>query len=163
MNLYEINTEIEKAIENLFLNTDEATGEVRQEDLDALEALKVAKDEKLEAIGCYIKNTKAEAEAIKAEEKALKERREALEKKEERLKEYVANALQGEKWASAKVAFSFRKSEAVVIPDIDLLDEDYLNEEITYKPDKRAIKDELKSGGEVRGAYLEEKQNLQIK
>lgn len=163
MTLYEINAEIEKAIENIFLNVDEATGEVRQEDLDALEALKVAKDEKLEAIGCYIKNTKAEAEAIKAEEKALKERREALEKKEESLKAYVASVLNGEKWASPKIAFSFRKSEAVAIPDIDKLDKAFLIKEVTYKADKKAIKEALKAGGEVEGAYLESKNNLQIK
>lgn len=163
MNLYEINAGIEEAIENIFLNTDEETGEIRQEDLDALEALKMAKDEKLENIGCYIKNTAAMAEAIKAEEKALKERREALENKAESLKAYVANALQGEKWASAKVEYSFRRSKAVSIPDIELLDKNYLVAETTYKPDKKAIKEAIKAGKEVRGAFIEEKNNLQIK
>ena len=163
MNLYEINAEIEKAIEALFANADEVTGEIRQEDVDALEAMKMARDEKLENIGCYIKNAKAMADAIKAEEKALKERRETLESKAENMKAYVANALQGEKWESAKVAFSFRRSESVSIPDIDLLDEKYLVQEVTYKPDKKAIKEAIKAGNEVRGAFLDEKQNLQIK
>lgn len=163
MNLYEINAEIEKAIEALFANADEETGEIRQEDVEALEAMKMARDEKLENIGCYIKNVKAEAEAIKNEEKALKERRETLESKAENMKAYVANALQGEKWASAKVAFSFRKSEAVAIPDIEKLQKEYLIEEVTYKPDKKAIKEALKNGDSVEGAYLESRNNLQIK
>lgn len=165
MNLYEINTEIEKAIEAIFLNADEETGEIRKEDVDNLEALNVARDEKLESIGCYIKNKKAMAEAIKEEEKALKERRETLESKVENMKAYVANALQGEKWASAKVAFSFRKSKAVVIDEsyIENIPKEYLIEQ-DPKIDKKAIKADIEMGKDLEGiAHIEEKQNLQIK
>lgn len=163
MNLYQINAEIESAIEALFANTDEVTGEVRQEDIDNLEALKMQREEKLESIGCFIKNLKAEAEAIKAEETALKSRREVLEHKRERLETYVSNILQGEKFSSPRVSFSFRRSSSVNIPDINLLDENYLIAETKYKADSKAIKEALKSGQEVRGAFLEERNNLQIK
>lgn len=163
MTLYEINNEMKMALDDVLNSVDEETGEVDESYVHILEDLQMQRDEKLDNIGAYIKNLAAEAEAIKTEEKKLAERRKATENKVERLKNYVAEILNGEKFESSRVAFSFRRSEQVVIPDEEHLDERYLVREVTWKPDKKAIKEAIKSGELVVGAYLETKNNLQIK
>ena len=110
-----------------------------------------------------MKDLLAEAEAIKAEEQALAKRRKQAENKADWLKRYVAQALEGEKFKTPRVAISYRTSEAVEILDEDLIPEEFLMIKTEYKPDKKAIKDELKVGGEVEGAVLVKRTSLQIK
>lgn len=163
MNLYEINAAIEEAINNLFNSVDEETGEVSPEAVKNLSDLQIQKEEKLDNIAAYIKNLLAEADMIKTEEANLKARREAKEKKAESLKNYLAAALDGEKFESSRVSCSWRKSEVVNIPDVELIPDEYKKIKTDISADKAAIKKALKSGEEVRGAFLETKNNLQIK
>jgi len=158
VNLYEINQEIDRAIQNCI---DPETGEIL-DDTSELDALTLARDEKIENIACYIKNLKADAEAIRTEEKKLAERRKTCENRAEWLKKYLANNLQGEKFKSPRVAVSWRRSQAVVVEDIWKLPEDYLR----YKdpePDKTAIKDAIKKGFDVEGAELVDNLSMVIK
>ncbi|MFW5631142.1 MAG: siphovirus Gp157 family protein [Acetivibrio ethanolgignens] len=156
MNLYEINA----AIMDCMQEVDEETGELLN--VEMLDSLLLAKDEKIENIACWIKNLKADAEALKAEKDSFAKRQKAAENKVEQLKQYLSNVLEGEKFSSDKAAISFRKSEAVEIDDWTKLDKDYLK----YKDpdvDKSAVKKALKSGCILNGVRLVEKQNIQIK
>ncbi len=152
MNIYDINRAIENCI------TEE--GEVIDE--QALTELLMAKEEKIENVACWIKNLTAEAEAIKAEKERLAERQKKAEEKAESLKKWLAFALEGEKFTTARVAISYRKSVSVQV-DESLLDKKYMKEKVTYTPDKTALKKALQAGENIEGAYLEEKQNIQIK
>lgn len=157
MTLFDIN----KAILEFDYEIDEETGEIlNAQDLDALQ---LAREEKIEGVGLWIKNLTAEAEAVKKEKDAMADRQRRLEKKAESLKNYLAWALQGEKFSTPRIAMSFRKSEVVNIPDEALLDDRFVNITMVKKPDKKLIKDTLKAGREVPGAELVTKQNLQIK
>lgn len=144
---------------------DEETGEVLFDE-ENLTALELERNKKLEAVALYIKSLEAEAEAMKAEAKKLSDRREAKERKAERLRSYISNSMQAlgdTKLETAKVALSFRKSEAVEVYDPVLLPAEFTKTKTTVTPDKTAIKAAIKSGQEVAGATLEVKQNLQIK
>ena len=152
MNIYDIN----RAIENCITED----GEVIDE--QALTELLMAKEEKIENVACWIKNLTAEAEAIKAEKEKLAERQKQAEAKAESLKKWLAFALEGEKFTTARVAISYRKSVSVKV-DESLLDKKYMKEKVTYTPDKIALKKALQAGENIEGAYLEEKQNIQIK
>lgn len=163
MHLYEINTQINDAISEIMASVDPETGEVSQEAVDRLTELQIQRDEKLDNIGAYMKNIASDIEALKTEEKALASRRKVKENELENLKKYVSLQLQGEKFESPRVRFSFRRSEAVKIPDITMLPKKYLIKETTYKADTSAIKEALKAGGKVKGAFLDERNNLQIK
>ena len=157
MTLFDIN----KAILEFDYEIDEETGEIlNAEELDALE---LARNEKIEGVGLWIKNLQAEAEAVKKEKDAMADRQRRLEKKAESLKNYLAWALQGEKFSTPRIAMSWRKSESVLIPDEAALDDRFVNIQMIKKPDKKLIKDTLKAGLEVPGAELVTKQNLQIK
>ena len=152
--LYEINQSILECL-------DAETGEII--DADALDSLLMQRDEKLEGIACWIKNLQSDALAYKAEKDAFAARQKAAESKAESLKKYLASALQGQAFSTAKCAVSFRKSEKVDIPEEYLVPLEFLDEEITYKPNKKAIKEAIKAGREVCGCQLIESINVQIK
>ena len=166
MTLYEINQNIESALERMFTEVDEETGEVKDELVTELAELNIARDEKLEAIGCYIKNLQAEAAAILEESKQLKARFEQKAKRVEYLKNMLTEDLleHGEmKKEFTKVAYSFRKSKQVVITDEDSIPPMYIKAKVEMVPDKTAIKKAIEGGETVTGAQVVENQNIQIK
>ena len=155
--LYEINADLDALLEQ----TDE-NGEI---DGEALDALLLEKQEKIENVALYVKNLAAEIEAIKTEEKSFKERRDRLEKKKEGLTQYLAFALDGQKFDTARVSITYRKSKAVEI-DEAVFWENPAEMFIRYKEpevDKKAITEALKNGGIVPGATLVEKTSMTIK
>ena len=156
MNLYDIEYEITNCV-------DSETGEIIDE--QRLDALQMAREKKIENILLWIKNLKSEAGAIREEEKKLADRRQSDEKKAESLTQYVQNVLNGEKFKTSRVVVSYRKSEAVIVDDLQLMQET-CDEYLKYKdpePDKAKIKAALKDGITVPGCHMEERQNITIK
>ena len=157
--------EIDQAIMDL---VDLETGEIL--DYEAFSELKMEREAKIEGMALWTKNLDAEVAAIKAEEKSLAERRKSLEKKSESLKKYIANILAGDKFSTARVACTFRKSKAVEIPDeaafIQAMQESMHFEYLTFGKttvNKTEVTNAIKAGKEVPGAQLVEKHNLSIK
>ena len=79
MKLYEIDRELEA----LLSNVDEETGELLI-DPEAIDALLMAKEDKIEGIALWIKDLRAEAAMVKSEKEALAKRQQVLENKAER-------------------------------------------------------------------------------
>lgn len=153
MKLYEIDEAIMACI-------DAETGEII--DADKLDKLTMERDAKIENVACWIKDLKAEAEALKAEKMAFAERQKVAENKMESLKKWLAYALNGQKFKSTRDSVSFRATESVEVPDIYKLDENY----VRYKEpeaDKDAIKKAIKAGQEVAGATLVKNTSVIIK
>ena len=158
MTIYEIDQAIMECV-------DLETGEII--DTEQLDKLQMERDAKLENVACWIKDLKAEAEALKNEKQALAERQRVAENKAESLKKWLAYALQGEKFKTSKCAISFRKSEAVEVTDEGLnnLMKEH-DELLTYKapePNKTAIKQALKDGLNVAGVQLVQNTSTIIK
>ena len=158
MTIYEIDQAIMECV-------DLETGEII--DTEQLDKLQMERDTKLENVACWIKDLKAEAEALKNEKQALAERQRVAENKAESLKKWLAYALQGEKFKTTKCAISFRKSEAVEVTDEGLnnLMKEH-DELLTYKapePNKTAIKQALKDGLNVAGVQLVQNTSTIIK
>ena len=157
MKLYEIDNAIYECV-----NED---GEVI--DQEKLETLQMERDKKIEGIACWIKELTAEANAIKEEKLRLEARQRVAENKVKSLKSYLAYALKGARFRTAKVSVSFKKTESVeVTPDglenLRAMRDDLLK----YKepePDKTAIKQALKSGLNVRGVQLVQNTSTIIK
>ena len=159
MTIYEIDNEIMNCI-------DMETGEVI--DTDKLNELQMERDAKIENVALWIKELKAEAEAIKNEKQALAERQRVAENKAESLKNWLAYALNGEKFKTAKCSISYRNSESVEVTEEGL--EALMREHedlLTYKtpePNKKAIKDAIKNDGlTVAGVQLLQKTSTIIK
>lgn len=154
--------EIDKAIEAFFEeNVDLETGELLN--IEQLDELNLAREQKIENIGLYIKNLEAEKEAVKHEKDNFADREKRLGKKIESLKGYLGYALQGQKFSTPKVAVSFRKSESVLVKDEYLVPDKYCEFTMVRKPNKTNLKKALKDGEEIMGVELVEKQNISVK
>lgn len=166
MTMFEINDSIRAVLDKMGREM-ETEGFVSDETLAEYEALSEAKDDKMESIALYYKETQAEADAIKAEAKKLAERAEVAQKKADSLKGYLSRIMEideMEKFTTSRVKVSFRKSESVIVDDdLKNVDERFVITKTTYAADKASIKEAIKNGEDVKGAHLETKQNIQIK
>lgn len=161
MNLWQIDRAILDCV-------DLETGEVI--DIEALAALSMERETKLENIALYIKNLDREAAAIREEEKALAERRKAKENKSARLKAYLAESLGGEKFETARCSISYRKSSALEVEDTtavaEWLDNNGYVDLVVYAAptiDKREVTKLVKGGTVIPGVELVERQSMQVK
>lgn len=158
MNLYEINQAILAAL------TPDDDGVLADDAMDKLSELMMVAEEKLENIGCLLKDWRAEADAIKAEADRLTERRKAIENRADRLRQYAADmmvAMGKSKLETARCVLSFRSSSAVDVLDESVIPDEYFKTKRDLQ--KAEISKALKAGLTVPGAALVERANLQIK
>ena len=148
---------------------DEETGEIIRVDLSAeLDDLRMAREEKLENVACWLKNLSAEADAIRAEEDRLMKRRKAAETKAANLKAWLLAAMTREdgttdRLKTARASISVRRNPPTTICDDELLPWAYKTVKQVITPDKAAIKAALLAGQEVPGAHLEYGRSVMIK
>lgn len=164
MNLFEINKAISDVIEKGFYE-DEETGEILFE-VDDLDDLKIAFDEKIDGISGYIKNLDSLNEGIKKEIDNLSKRKKENEKKIKSLKDYLLTMLDIEgikKYETVKNKLLTRKSKSVNILNEDLISNDFKKRKETWSIDKTAIKAAISNGKKVDGAELVENTNLTLK
>ena len=155
MNLYEIEDAILECV-------DTETGDIV--DIERLEALELERDTKISNIACWIKDLKAEAEAIKTEKQALDKRQRVAENKAEQLKNYLSGFLNGAKFKDARVSISYRTSTSTQIDeglDINSLPDEF--KKVTVEPSKTAIKEALQNGQEIAGCRLVQNTSIQIR
>ena len=128
MKLYEIDNAIMDCV-------DMETGEII--DIERLSSLQMERDQKIEGIGCWIKNLLSDAKALKEEKDNLAARQKVAENKAASFKEFLSKYLDGEKFKTAKYT--------------------------DPTPDKVGLKAALKAGKEFPGISLKTSQNIQIK
>jgi hypothetical protein len=153
MKLYEIDNEILSCV-------DVETGEIF--DIDRFEELELEREAKIENICLWIKNLKAEAEALKAEKEVFANRQKSVENKMESLKRYISSYLDGTAFESTKVKVSYRKSESVEVAEGAIVPDEYLRFK-EPEVDKTALKKAIKGGLKLDGVSIVEKNNIQIK
>lgn len=162
MTLYEIDA----GIQELLSEVDPETGELIT-DYEALDALLMERETKIENIVLFIKNLSSDVRELKAEEAALAERRKKAEKNAERLREYVSHALGGEKFQTPRCCVSFRKSTALELGEgFTEWAKEHADTLLRYKepePDKTAIKAALAGGAEIPDAKLVQNTTMTIK
>lgn len=156
MTLYEINEKIREFLEN---NIDPETGEILN--LDTLGDLELERSVKLENYALAVKNLRADIDAIKVEEDALKARRERLTNTKNKLEAVLKQELDGEKFVTARVQITHRKTSSVEVLDIKALPEKFLRFE--PKADKTAIRTAINAGENVDGARIVNGLSMMIK
>lgn len=160
MNLYQISEELKKAIEE---SVDTETGEIL--DYTRIEELKMARDEKREAVALYIKNLLSDSKAIDEEIKTLTARKKSKSNRAENLKQYLAKDLQDNglnKFETPKVVLTFRKSQILEVKSTENIPHEFFKQPEPVL-DKMALKNELKLGIKYEGVALVDKKNIQIK
>ena len=133
--------------------------------LDTLDSIDWEHDfsEKIENCIKVIRNKDARIEGYKAEIKRLQALKSSEEKAVERIKSRISEAMrltQHDKLDTTLFKVGFRKSKAVVVDETKLPKKYQV---ATYKPDKKTLKELLKSGKHIKGAALEERSNLSIR
>lgn len=169
MTLYDIDAQIaalDGAAEDDML-IDAETGELISVS-QALDALRMEREAKLENVACWVKNLCAEADAIREEENRLVKRRKAAETKAANLKAWLLAAMTREdgttdKLKTGRVMVSVKRNPPSTVVDEALLPSAYKVAKITYQANKDLIKRELLAGGEVPGAHLEYGRSVVIK
>lgn len=148
-------------IDNAILScVDMETGEII--DAEQLAALQIEREQKIEAVALWYKNLRSDAAQYKAEKDAFAEKERAATAKADSLKQFLIDALQGEKFKTTRVSVSYRRSESVVVDDVLNLPPSFVKF-AAPEPDKTAIKQAIKNGEEIRGARLESNQSVIIK
>ena len=148
---------------------DMETGEIL--DAERLDALQMEREQKLEGVALWVKDLKAEAEAVKAEADKLTARKKALDNKIESIKTWLAAALNGEKLKTARCNVYQTHSQKVVIDDEKALIDMFMTSPFGEKflrmkepeIDKVALKDSMKQGYEFEFAHLETTESVVIK
>jgi hypothetical protein len=121
-------------------------------------------EDKAENTACVIKNLEADAKAIEEEEKRLRARRKKLETSAESLKfylEYHMKTTDVQKVTGKLFTLAIQKN-----PPSLKLDQTTLNDKwwvVKREPDNAKIKDALKSGEKIDGAWLEQGESLRIR
>ena len=172
MTLYEINEQFSAAMEMYEAGVDEVvdteTGEVKSLS-DVLTELNMSREEKIENTVRYIKNLRADSEAVRAEAATLMERADRFDKKAEQLEDYLLSQLGDcKKLETPLYTLKVRVSKSTCCPTdeeaIQRLPEGFWNIKTTVKvaPDKKAIKAALEKGEKLEGCSIVENRRLSI-
>lgn len=165
MHLYEINEALLAAIAKAEQAAIENEGEIPEGLAADLDALELARDEKIGNCIAWLKSEQAMADALTTEAKRLSVRADHHTKNAEWMKGYLS-ACVGEKnkWEGTQGKISWRKASAVVIGDATKVPIIYTRlVPETRVPDKKAIADAIGNGVEIPECEVVTKQHIQIK
>lgn len=160
--LYELDQRINELITN---SIDTETGEVSDGFIEKLDALNMERNQKIDNIMCLIKNLDSETTAFDNEVKRLAELKKSAKSRAESLKAYLTNYMEAgvEKFTSPHGKIGWRKSEKVIVQDVDALPEEFKKVKVDITADLVSLKKALKEDRKIDGVSLEEHQNIQIK
>lgn len=159
MNIYECG----ELIHQIESKAEQNDGAISDEDMQAIVLAQTSSLEKLTKLARYVKYLEGFQELAKAEIDRLYARKKTAENRVESIKNWLLPYLQEHGPVNLGMhRMSIRPSEGVI------LDENFNNPQYgevvtTFKPDKKAIKESIKNGIEVKGAFLEKRLHVQIR
>lgn len=161
--LYQIDAALQSALDTLSDN-----GGILTPELESILALDGAQwADKAQSYMHVITNLESDAAACDAEIARLKAVAERSERQAEALRDRLRDSLLargGDPVTVGTWKLSLRKSEAVEVEtDAENLPIRFRTTKTTYAPDKKAIKDAIKSGESVEGASIVTRHSLQVK
>lgn len=162
MNIYTIKNEYQLIISEIINNE----GEITPENEIALQINKEQLQSKAVDYSYVIKSLDNDCDAIDNEIKRLQQLKKVRTNLAERLKNTISDAMnlyEVEKIETPLIKLSFRNSESVEITNEKQLDPCFIVTKTVSSPDKKAIKDAIKSGVFVEGATISYNKNLQIR
>lgn len=163
--------EIQTEIYNTFRAIEECDDEQREElenyVNEYLDMLAEQEADKIDAYAHVIREQSARIEFLKAEKKRIDARLKTANNGLDRMKVYMVDVLNqaGIKKATGNSStLSLRRSEAVLVSvGPDTLPEELKTVKTTITPNKKAIKDAIKSGKDIDGCSIVENMSLQVR
>jgi hypothetical protein len=138
-------------------------GELSDEDMALIVIAQTASLEQLGKLIHYVKYLEGFETVAKAEVERIQARRKTAANRIESIKRWLCPYV--EKHGPITIGtyrLSTRKSQAVVLAE-DFNNPQYGETVTLFKPDKKAIKESIQNGIEVKGAVLEDRLNVQIR
>lgn len=165
-NIYQLDQQFQAALD-LFEQgftelVDTDTGEIKSL-AEYMEELKATKQEKIDNLAKYVKNTTAFIADLKQAKNELDERIKAKQARLDNAMEYLKEVTEGKKYEAVDYVISYRKSVRVEIADTAVVPTKYLTVKTTTEPNKKALKKALEEGLEVDGIKLVENLNMSVK
>lgn len=157
MNLYELTKEW-KELQDLLLDDSLDPSDLQ----NAYEAITAERDKKLENIRKLLRHLEVDVEKVQAEKERLSMFEKRYEAKINSLLNWVETCLQpGEKFECPIGSFGWRKSEYLESVENATIPKAF--QRIKIEADKNRIKDAIKAGKKIKGWFIAERQNLQVK
>ena len=175
MTLYEINQELNSILEQYVAIDEERvvdgeTGEViSKEEFDKMfNSLQVAREVKVKADICKIKNLRSDEEQLKIARDSYDKRIKETRNQADRLQEYLRYCLNGEKFSCTEGVVTYRTTKNCVVIDAEHLydiPQDYIKARELKESDfsKTDIKSSLLQGIKIPGCSLENRVSMQVK
>lgn len=162
MNTFEIKTAIENCKTPIVdLETGEITG--YRIDIEAIKALEVEKDNKLDNLIAVINDKKNKI----AERKKQTDKYKAWNEKDKedigKLEDLISYLVDGKKYETALNKIFWRTSKAVQVENADVLPDEFVSIKTTRTPKKKEISAYIKDGGTLDGVTIIEKKNINIR
>jgi hypothetical protein len=160
--LYNIASELRMLLSSIADND----GEITPEQETALAITQQELESKGVNYALVIRECDASVTAIDAEIERLTKLKSKPQNLAKKLKENIGNAMKEfgvDKIESDLIKLSFRKSEETIIEDEKLLPESVFETKTVTTVSKTKVKELIKSGAIITGAYILEKKSLQIK
>ena len=123
-----------------------------------------AEIEKVDRIGAVLASLEGVQANAKAEIDRLRARQQSAQHTAERLEDYVLRVLRtrdGQPLKGRNVTFSVRRSEALIVDDLDAVPAEWKRTTIVVDVPKDPLKKAIKAGLEIPGAHIEQRDNLQ--
>jgi hypothetical protein len=155
--------ELEQELTALLDSIDVCPPELQPELEARIEQYMAGAVEKVDKIGGALSALEAVQANAKTEIARLRERQQSAERSAERLKEYVLRVLrqrEGKPLRGHNTTFSTRRSEAVVIDDLNQIPDQFKRVTVTTDVPKIPIRDAIKAGMLVAGAHIETHEHL---
>lgn len=126
---------------------------------DTLEGIEGALGDKLDAAFIHVRNIEGQAAILAEEIKRLTERKKSFENRAKSIRKYVLTCLLASGQGTIKTTantFTARKGTAsIVVDNADMLPDELVTVQTVVSPDKKAIKEAIENGVEVKGAHIE--------
>ena len=165
MNLYDIMV-IEREIE---IRAEQNGGEISDEEFKNLVEYQTTSIIKIENLCKYVRHLELFQAQAKEEINRINELKKKAEKRVNSIKKYMTPyVMQKGSIDAGTFKLSTRKSKSVDLSDeffrvYEQVENEYLVPVLTFKPDKKKIKQDIEDGNEIPGARIITKENLQIK
>ena len=124
-------------------------------------------EEKADSVRIVLAKLKSDADFLSNEIKRLQQRKKSIENNSDSLKSLLIWTLKKAgvpKLKTAKATFYFATSKSLQISDevqLSALPKEYI--QIDYKADKKALKEAIESGLEIKGVTIQENETLRIR
>lgn len=160
--LYEVDVRLEELMNEAETYAAEHEGEIPTDLSMRIDGLELAREMKLRNCARFVKNLKAERDAVKTEKDRLARRQKSLDNRIEFLR-FVLDAVlrPGEKYKDEAVSVYRTYRQKVEITDPDKIPDTY--HRIITEYNKSAIGNVLKGGHDVPGAQLVDSQSITIR